>query len=313
MFKEVFELIEKSNNILILTHTNPDGDALGSCVGFKLMLEKLGKTAVILLEKELSSQFSVFGNNFEWGDLNSSFDLVVSLDCGDEKRLGECYGYFKGATLNIDHHISNTKFASVNFVDPFASATGEIIYELIDYAKVSFTPDMASALYGAILTDTGGFMFSNTTKRTHEIAGELIAHGADFYNLNKKLIQEKDYKRHLITSKCIENMEFYAEDKICVAVFDNKYCKELDIKDDDLNGLAQVPRTVSGVEVGILISEINEGTIKVSLRSDEIVNVSLVAEKFGGGGHIRASGIRINDSTCEKVKEALIDEIIKQL
>ena len=313
MFKDISSLIEKSKSILILTHINPDGDALGSCVGFKGMVDSMGKSAVILLEKELSPQFSVFGDNFKVGECDSSFDLVVSLDCGDEGRLGDLVKHFKGTTISIDHHVSNTKFATVNYVDSKASATGEIIYELIKYMNVPFTKEMASALYGAILTDTGGFMFSNTTKKTHDIAGDLIAFGADYYSLNKKLIQEKDYKRHLIAAKCIENMSFFADGKICVSVFTNDYCNELDIKDDDLNGLAQVPRTISGVEAGVLITEINKGTVKVSLRSDEIVDVSKVAEKFGGGGHVRASGIRISDALIDKVKEDLIEEIKKQL
>ncbi len=313
MFTEVAKLLNNAENILILTHLNPDGDALGSTAGFKLMLEKMGKKATVLLEREPAPMFSVLGDNFSWGEPEGEFDLVVSLDCGDLKRLGECEKYFKGNTLSIDHHISNSRFANVNCVQPEAAATGEIVYDLIKYLGVEFTEDMASSIYGAILTDTGGFMFSNTTKKTHLIAGELIGYGADYYNLNKKLMQEKDYKRHLISASAIENAQFEADGKICICLFDNELCEKLDMNDDDLNGLAHVTRSISGVEAGVLITEITKGIVKVSLRSDEIVNVSLVAEAFGGGGHIRASGVRFRDVDILKVKTMITCEIMKQL
>ena len=313
MFNEVLKKISDKHKILILTHINPDGDALGSATAFKFLLERSGKEAVILLEKELPESLKIFGDNFSYENTDFSYDLVVALDTGDIDRLGSLKKYFKGDSLNIDHHKSNTLFADVNFVDPSSSATGEIVARLSE--AMNIVPDnlMASALYGAILTDTGGFMFSNTTEETHKIAGKLISLGADFYNLNKKLMLENDYKRQYLTAKCIENMEFFEDGKISVITISNEYANKFDIKEEDLNGLAQVPRTVSGVEVGVLISEVNKGTVKVSLRSDEYVDVSKIAEKFGGGGHIRASGIRISDGDIKKIKEDILKEITKEL
>ena len=314
MFKDIAEKIEKAQNIIILTHINPDGDALGSSAGLKLALCKSGKNATVLLEKEVPEMFSVFGKNFSWGEHKGECDLVISVDCGDKERLGECSKYVDMfETVNIDHHISNTLFGNVNYVDSKASAAGEIIYELISYLDIPVDSDIASMLYGAILTDTGGFMFSNTTVRTHKIAAELIGFGADFYNLNKKLMIEKDFKRQKVTAACIEKMEFFKDGKICVVVFDNEFTNKISMKDEELNGIAQVPRTVSGVEAGVLISEINKGTVKVSLRSDEIIDVAEVAEKFGGGGHKRASGIRFFGESTENVKQKIISELEKQL
>lgn len=313
MFNEVLKKISDKRKILILTHINPDGDALGSASAFKLILEKAGKEAVVLLSSPLPESLKIFGDYFSFGDTDFSYDLAVSVDTGDIDRLGDLKKYFKGETLNIDHHKSNTNFADVNFVDPSASATGEIIARLSKAMNIVPDAEIASALYGAILTDTGGFMFSNTTEETHKIAGKLISLGASFYNLNKKLMLEKDYKRQYLTAKCIENMEFFENGKISVITITNEYAKHNDIKEEDLNGLAQLPRTVSGVEVGVLISEVNKGTVKVSLRSDEIVDVSEIAEKFGGGGHIRASGIRIADGDIEKVKKNILKEISDKL
>ena len=314
MFEKIAATILKSEKILIVTHINPDGDALGSSAGLKLALEKTGKKATVLLEKEVPGMFEVFGENFSNEAGLEEYDLVISLDCGDKKRLGECEKYVdKYYTINIDHHISNTLFGDENYVDSDASATGEIVYELICFLNIPLDEKIAGVLYGAILTDTGGFMFSNTTVRTHHIAAELIKSGADFYTFNKKLMIEKEYQRQKITAECINRMDFFEDGKICVVMFPNEFCTEISMQDEDLNGIASVPRTVSGVEVGVLISEINKGTVKVSLRSDRIVDVSFVAEKFGGGGHKRASGIRFFYKDINEVKQIIVNELTKQL
>ena len=314
MFEEIAKAVKKAKKILIFTHLHPDGDALGSSVAFKKAVEQLGKDADIILEKPRSDMFSCFGDDFILReDLNKDYDLKVSLDCGDMERLGEIKDLFCKNTLSIDHHASNTYFADVNFVDPESAATGEVVYRLLKYLNIDFTSEIASALYGAILTDTGGFMFSNTSPETHVIIAELMKNGADYYNLNKKLMQEKEYRRHLITARCIENMEFFEDGKICVSVFENEETVKIGMVGDDTSGLSAVTRTVNGVEVGILITEIDKGTVKVSLRSDAYVDVSEIAVKFGGGGHIRASGITFKDKSIKEVKEALISEVKKYL
>ena len=314
MFGEVFKAIKEAEKILIFTHLHPDGDALGSTVAFKKAVEQMGKVADIILEKPRSDMFECFGNNFILREeLDKEYDLKVSLDCGDKERLGEIKDLFCGNTLSIDHHASNTYFADVNFVDSESAATGEIVYKLLKYLNIDFTSEIAGALYGAILTDTGGFMFSNTSPETHIMISELMEKGADYYNLNKKLMQEKEYRRHLITARCIENMEFFKDGKICVSVFENDETVKIGMTGDDTSGLSAVTRTVKGVEVGILITEIDKGTVKVSLRSDAYVDVSEIAVKFGGGGHKRASGITFKDKNIKEVKETLVEEISKCL
>ena len=314
MFKKILKSFKKAEKILIFTHIHPDGDAIGSTFALKKALEYMGKKADIVLERPLSVIYDYFNGAFITKDeLKDDYDLKVSLDCGDLERLGEVKEFFKGNTINIDHHVSNSLFADINYADDKSAATGEIIYDLIKYMKIKITTDIADGLYCAILTDTGGFMFSNTSVRTHTIAAELIDKGASYYTLNKKLMQEKDYHRHIITAKCIENMEFYEDGKICVSIFNNEMATELEMKTDDTNGLSAVPRTVKGVEVGILMTEIVKGIVKVSLRSDSIVDVSSVAEKFGGGGHKRASGITLRDKDIYTLKDELIEEIKKCL
>jgi len=311
MYKEVADILKEAQKILIFTHLHPDGDALGSTVALKKAMESIGKKADVILERPLSPVFQCFGDEFILRDnLSDEYDLKVSLDCGDYDRLGKIKDLFSGKTVNIDHHSSNTFFAEINYVDGESAATGEIVFSLIKYMGIDITKEIADAIYGAILTDTGGFMFSNTGAKSHIVAAELIEKGADYYALNKKLMQEKEYHRHLITAHCIENMEFYKDGKVCVSVFTNETASEIGMTLDDTNGLSAVPRTVKGVEVGVLITEIVKGTVKVSLRSDSIVNVSEIAAKFGGGGHIRASGITLKDKDINTVKEELIKEII---
>ena len=309
MFGEVKKALDGASKILIFTHLNPDGDALGSSVAFKKAMESLGKKADIILEKPLSPYFDCFGDNFILReDIDDDYDLRVSLDCGDMERMGEVKDLFYGKTLSIDHHDSNKGFADINYVEAKSPATGLIIYKLIKYLDIKITKEIADAIYGAILTDTGGFMFSNTGAETHEVAAELIKAGADYYTLNKKLMQEKEYHRNLLTAYAIKNMEFYKDGEICICTITNEEAKELNMTPEDTTGLTSVPRNVKGVEVGILLTEIVKGTVKASFRSDIKADVAKLAEKFGGGGHVRASGATFKDLDINTVKEKLIKE-----
>lgn len=313
MFEKIISAINKAKNILVFIHMNPDGDALGSALGFANGMEKAGKNVAILLEKEKDEMFSCFSGPFVTDADEKEFDLLVSLDCGSLERMGKVADKFYGNTINIDHHHQNTNFADINYVDGEKAATGEIVYLLLKEMNIEFDEKIASPLYGAILTDTGGFMFSNTSEFTHKMAADLISSGADYYELNKKLMGEKSYHRHLLSAKCVEKMEFESDGKICICVLSNEFCCEHNINNDELNGIPALLRSVSGVEVGVLITEAEKGTIKVSLRSDKIVDVSKICEKFGGGGHIRAGGIRIQRRDINEIKEELLKEIKKEL
>lgn len=311
--ENIIKALECAGKILILTHINPDGDAVGSCYAVKKALERIGKQADVVLDSKLGEEFNYFENAVLYTLPQKDYDLVLSVDCGDLKRLGDLAEYYKGETANIDHHYSNIGFGKYNYVDGNAAAAGEIVYELINKMGIPFDREIASGIYVALLTDTGGFMFSNTSPKTHNIIAQMMTCGIDFYDFNNMFMQEKPYKKLKLTAYLTERMEFYHNGKCCVCTVSNEECLKENIKNSDLNGIAALPRSVRGVEVGILITEAEVGKVKVSLRSDKVVDVSEIAAKFGGGGHVRASGITIPGGNLTKIKEQLIKETEKAL
>lgn len=314
MFSDVITAIEESERILILTHINPDGDAIGSSYAFKKALESLGKTVYAVLPEPLSDYFHMFSDEFITMDnFNEECDLVVALDTGDTNRLGKCVSLFKGETVVIDHHETNKGYGKYNHIEGDAPSTGEVLFDLLSYMNIIISPETATGLYAAMLTDTGGFLYSNTTAKTHKKVARLIEEGADYYYINKKLMEEKSYETHRVSALLIENMEFFSEGKLCICCFDNDFCVKNNITLDTISGLSALPRTVSGVDTGVLISEVVKGKTKVSLRSDTIVDVSEISVAFGGGGHKRAAGFTTEEYTPAEIKEKLAEMIKPEL
>ncbi len=308
-FSVLMEKIRQAEKIAVFTHIMPDGDALGSAFALRDTLRSMGKQADCFLEQELSELFHFFPKDYRTDKEGiDAYDLKISVDCGDQNRLGSFADIFTGNTVCMDHHRQTKPFAQVNITDEKSAAAGEIIYSFIRFAGVELTPQMADALYVAIATDTGGFLFSNTTARTHRIAAELLEAGADFYTLNKELLQEKTLKQYRLTALCIHRLQMDAEGKIAVTDLDYDTVRSLQIVSNDLDGLSALPRSIKGVEVGALLTELTPGNVKVSLRSDKLIDVSKIASLYGGGGHIRAAGF-----TWQGQLAALKQELIQKL
>ncbi len=307
-FSGLMQLIDQSEKIAVFTHIMPDGDALGSAFALRDALRLMGKCADCFLEQELSELFHFFPKDYLTEQAKASeYDLKIAVDCGDLKRLGVFADVFTGNTVCIDHHRQTETYATLCILDDKRAATGEIIYDFIYSAGISVTPAMADALYVALATDTGGFLFSNTTAGTHRIAAALIEAGADFYTLNKELLQEKTLKKYQLTALCIERLRLAEEGKIAVTDLNYEMVQKMEITSDDLDGLSALPRSIKGVEAGALLTELTPGKIKVSLRSDKIVDVAKIASLYGGGGHIRAAGF-----TWQGAIEALKEELIQK-
>ncbi len=314
MLGDVIRAVEEAESILLLSHINPDGDAIGSVYGFKKSLEALGKTVYAVTEEPLSDYFEMFRDEFiPLKDFQEEYDLAVALDTGDTKRLGKCVELFKGETAVIDHHETNEGYGKYNYIDGESASCGEIIYDIIEDMNIILSPEAADGLYAALLTDTGGFIYSNTTAETHRKAARLIEAGADYVHINKKLMEEKSFEVHRITALCVENMEFFADGKICVVTLDNSFCEKNGITAESISGLAALPRTVSGVDTGVFISETVKGKTKVSLRSSEIVDAAEISVMFGGGGHLRAAGFTREDISPFDMKNEIVEIITKKL
>ena len=312
-FSEVIDKIGKATRIAVFTHVMPDGDALGSAFALRGALRGMGKQADCFLEKPLSGLYHFFPSDYLMeAEKAAAYDLKISVDCGERSRLGMFADAFYGDTINIDHHREKEPFAQINIVEEKSASTGEIIYELLCAMEAAITPKIADALYAAVATDTGGFMFSNTTADTHRITAALMEAGADFYTLNKHLLLEKTLKKYQLTALCVERMEIVSDGKIAVTYLDYDTVRKMQVTSDDLDGLSSLPRSIKGVEAGALLTELEAGKIKVSLRSDRLVDVSKVAAAFGGGGHMRASGFTCGGS-IEELKQSILQKLKTEL
>lgn len=313
MFDTLIEKIKSAEKIAILNHINPDGDAFGSAYGLKLALLEMGKSAEVFLRPEDTEsreyRFVRQGENmnFELCDC----DLKIAVDCADLARLGAFSEDFSGETAAIDHHATHKPFSKVFVVVPDAPATGEIIYDLICSMGISLTDDIAYNLYMAIICDTGNFKYSSTTPKTHIVASELMKKNFDGADLAKKLFDTKSVAYLNMYKKAIESLELYAEGRISLLYFSEDDFAQGGITEAEADGIVNLPNSVEGSFVGVYIRQRGEA-FKVSLRSAGLVDVSKVAEHFGGGGHICASGFLIKKPISE-VKKLTVEEIEKLL
>ena len=294
----ISDIIRKSDNILILPHIMPDGDTLGSSIALYLALLESGKNPRILLDEEIPHNLRFFiPQSYVNMDLHYSFrpDLAISVDCSDIERLGNRKSYFLGATnnINIDHHNTNTNFAQINYVNYKAAAAGEIIYSILKNMDMCITPEIATALYVAISTDTGSFKYDNTTPYTHTIAAELLQYGIHLNQVTTELYQSKPIYKVKLMIEALNSLEFHYSGKLGIISVTTRMMQKVGAKLTDADGLIEIVRDVEGIEVGVLLKEVTEGEIKAGFRAKHDIDVSAIAGQFGGGGHKKASGCTI--------------------
>jgi len=306
----IASILLAAKNIVILPHIMADGDTLGSSVALYLALKEIGKKPCILMDEEIPSNLGFFiPKHYVQQYLEDDFkpDLVVAIDCSDLERVGMRKEYLVNTlnTLNIDHHKTNSLFAKCNFVDHEAAATGEVIYSIIKSLKISLTKEIATALYVAISTDTGSFKYDNTTFETHLIASELLLCGVNLNQATTELYQRKPIYKMKLMAEALNTLEFHYNGKLGLLTVTNKMLQKVGANSTDADGLIEIVRDLDGVEVGILLKEINEEEVKIGFRAKYDVDVSEIAKKFGGGGHTKASGCTIFDK-IQNAKESII-------
>lgn len=308
----ILEKIKEANSIVILTHETPDGDAIGSALATKIALKQLGKEAdVIIPEYSKCFNFLPEANEIKKISENKNYDLAISVDCADFKRLVSGEEYFETAknTINIDHHSSNAMFANLNFVNPVSPANCEVLAGMFQYFGLDITQDVGTCLLTGIITDTGGFRYSGVTAETFEFAAELLRKGVNIPEIFKKVLDTKTKANFELTKIICDRMEFLENGKISFTYMNIEDEKKSNAETGDHEGLVEIGRDIDGVEVSIFIRE-KEGQngYKVSLRSNDYVNVSDVAMRFGGGGHPKAAGCFIA-GTIQEVKEKIVVEL----
>lgn len=300
----------------VICHVRPDGDALGSGLALVLALKNAGKDAYMLCEEPAPERLKIFPALSEVSTslpAGVDFDLLISVDCADLTRLGtfaQAFRKFKGNTINIDHHISNDKFAKINYVRD-CTATCEIIPEVLKAAGMPIDRDIANLLTMGLLTDSGNFSHQDVSANTFAVAAELRAAGADFAGIGYEMFTRQSKNRAMLYVRVLNSMRFCLDDRLVFLTVTQKDFAETDTDKSQTEGFVDYPLSIEGVEVSIALMEVKKGQYKASLRSKRI-SVNAVASEFGGGGHILASGCMLFGE-YEEVIERLTYAVYKQL
>lgn len=305
--------IRKADTIAIGGHVRPDGDCIGSCMGlYGYISSNFPTKKVSVYLEDFPEAFDYLKDEKAFVPKAEPYDLFISLDCGDEERLGKAEEVMKkaGFVYNVDHHITNTKFGDEDYVVADASSTSQILYTLMEDEKISY--DVACALYTGIIHDTGVFKHSNTSGETMRIAGKLIEKGIPFGKIIDGSFYMKTYKQLQIMGRCLMESVRILDGRCIFSVVKKDIMEFYDAKPSDLDGVIDEMRTTEGIEVAILLNEREQGDFKISMRSNDIVDVSEIARYFGGGGHIRAAGCSIKGSAFDAINN-LTEHIEKQL
>ena len=319
---QIAKFILESKKIGITYHVSPDGDAVGSVLALFNALKSLNKDCYIISKDTLSENLKFLkGSDEITGEITEPVDetdIVVVLDCGNLERVSANLKEFTGTIVNIDHHLSNDKYGDINYIDSNAAATAEIVFELLNLMGISFEKedivikDIGTCMYTSIVTDTGAYRHSNVTERTHKISAVLKKIGVDNTFIYQSLFDNKDFSRIKLIGKALSSMQLILNGKVALLEIDKNFTSDLGIDVGDTSDIISYGLQIKGVEVTLLLKEVEDG-VKASLRAKSYVDVRKIAEVFGGGGHIRASGIKIKNMSMEEAKYEILNEIQKEL
>ncbi len=312
----IIELITEKDNFNLISHMLPDGDSVGSLLAMGQCLIKLGKKVNMFTPGRIPLKYSFLkGADLILNEeaLFDSSHAVIILDSSDTDRLG----IFKDRVLespemiNIDHHVTNQHYGTLNYVDPDASATGEIVFSLLESLKVELDSDLAEVLYVAISTDTGSFKYDNTTSHTHTVIAKLLQTNISPGVLSQKIFDERPLSFYILLKEALSSLEMYLNRTVAIMTISNDIRIRSGASTDDLDGLVNYTRNIEGVELGILFYVEMENEVKVGFRSKRLY-VSLLAVKLNGGGNVRAAGCRMHGS-FEVVKKKVLAEAFAML
>ena len=319
---QIANLILEGKKIGITYHVSPDGDAVGSVLALLNALRSLNKECYVISKDSVSDNLKYLkGSDEITGDITEAkdeTDIIVVLDCGNLDRVSANLEEFTGKIINIDHHLSNDKYGDINYIDSKAAATAEIIFELVNIMGIDFsiendiTKDIGTCIYTSIVTDTGGFRHSNVTDRTHNICSTLKKINVNNTFIYQSLFDNKEFNRIKIIGKALSKMELILGGKVALIELNKTFADEFGGEIGHTSDIISYGLQIKGVEVTLLLKEVEDG-VKASLRAKSYVDVRKIAEVFGGGGHVRASGIKIKNVSMEEAKYEILNEIQKEL
>lgn len=311
---QILKCIKKSKNIVIVTHENPDGDAVGSSLAMYHALKGLKKNVDIIIPEYAKCFNELPGIDEVIKESDKVYDLAISLDAATDKLLNVWVKYFREADqrIVIDHHSTNTMFGDINYVDLSAPACAQVVYMLIKHYRWKITPEIGTCIMAGIITDTGGFQYSGVSRDTFNIAAELLDAGVNISKVYKKVFDTKTKSSFELRRIALDRMEFLEDDKIAFTYITNEDERKVNAGVGDYEGIVSEGRSIEGVEVSIFLHELKDGEFKISLRSNSYVNVSDVCIMFGGGGHIRAAGAKMTADPLI-IRDKVVNEVKRQL
>lgn len=308
----IFEEINRANSIVILTHENPDGDAVGTSLALYNALKNYGKELVDLIIPECPKTFMFLPNADQIKKTSEieSYDLAIGIDCSSINMLCRGHKYFETAenSIVIDHHDTNTMYGDFNFVNPDAPACAEVMIVALGSFGMEITKEIGSCLLAGIITDTGGFKYQGVTSETFDFVARLMKKGVNVSYIYRKVLQVKTKSAFELSRAANSRLELLDNGKIAYTYVTAEDYEKFNTTYGDHEGIVDVGRDIEGVEVSIFIRPIKNKGLKVSLRSNDNVNVDEIALLFGGGGHQKASGFSI-EGDIETVKERVLKEI----
>lgn len=308
-------MIDQAGKIVILGHVNPDGDCVGSCLAVYNYIKEWDSTKAVTVRLErVPSKFSYLSgfDAIETEAGEETYDLCICLDSSDEERLGDFKSCFdrSAKTICIDHHITNRGYAQENVIDGHASSACEVVYGQLDESRIS--KRVAECIYTGIIHDTGVFKYSNTSRKTMEIAGRMMEKGIDFGTIIDGSFYKKTYMQSQILGRALLESITFLDGRCIFSVVRKKDMDFYGVEKSDLDGIVDQLRVIDGIECAIFLYETGIHQFKVSLRSNSIVDVSRIAAYFGGGGHVRAAGCTMSGSVHDVVNN-LSAHIAEQL
>jgi phosphoesterase RecJ-like protein len=316
---QIIQHIKDGQHVLIASHAEPDGDSVGSLVALGLALAKLDKKITMYNSSPIPAVYRFLpgaGRIVRQIKSADAYDLALVLDCGDLVRIGETSAEVGKipVLINIDHHVSNTGFGHIQFIDTSACATAEIVYRLIKALEIPFDKAIATSIYTGILTDTGSFRFSNTNQAAFAISKAMTDAGVEPHNVAQRVFGTYSLGRIKLLNMALNSIEISDNGKLSMMTVTRSMLNTSGTSTEDLDGMINYARRIEDVKVAALIHEIKNSTGKftnmnryhVSLRSDSSVDVAKIAGRFGGGGHSSAAGFQI-ESTLVALKTKIID------
>ncbi|MGB8951321.1 MAG: bifunctional oligoribonuclease/PAP phosphatase NrnA [Candidatus Aminicenantales bacterium] len=321
MTDDPVELIGKklleSQRIAITSHLRPDGDSICTSLALAFLGERLGKETAIINKDKTPFPFTNFPDIeiIRIGQIYpQKFDAVIFLECADVSRSGQenLDAYFK---INIDHHYSNYNYADINWVNPGASAVGEMVFELSERLRIPLTPQIANHLYCAIVSDTGSFQFSNTSAQSFRVCYQLVNAGANPIRISEFLFDNNLPEKIKLLGQVLSTLEMNKKGNIAVITMLKKNLRSFHMQEIDTEDITTLARSIKGVDLVLFFKEMDKDTYRVSLRSKGQANAAKIAEHFGGGGHIHAAGFTVYGRYEKLIKETpvIVERLLEKI